>query len=110
MSVNDYKLDVIRVMNSIGGVLDNELILLLQDGVAVGKLQKKSDFEDENSFSNLFNKAFKEFKESEDQESPQSISLVDVKYTSSAATMNLPYMVFFIDQIVGVSVGGEGRG
>ena len=110
MSVNDYKLDVISVMDLVGRVLENNLILILQDGVAVGKLPTKSDFEEENSFSNLFKKSFKEFKKSEDQESPQSISLIDVKYTSSGSTINLPYMVFFIDQIVGVSVGVEGQG
>lgn len=109
MSINDYKFDVISVMNSVGRVSNNNLILVLQDGIAIGRLPLDADLEDDNSFINFFKKSFKEFRKSEEQESPQAISLVDVKYTSSGATINLPYMVFFIDQIVGVSVGLEGQ-
>ena len=107
MSINDYKFDVISVMNSIGEASNTNLILLLQDGIAIGRLPLETDLEDDNSLIKLFNKCFKEFRESEVQEYPQAISLVDVKYTSSGATVNLPHMVFFIDQIVGVSIGLE---
>ena len=61
MSINDYKFDVISVMNSIGEASNTNLILILQDGIAIGRLPLETDLEDDNSLIKLFNKCFKEF-------------------------------------------------
>lgn len=105
MSVNDYKYDVISIMDSIGAVSGNKLVLTLPGGVAIGRLPNESDLKNTESILNLFNDSFEKNRKSEKQSSPQAIGLIDVVYNSGPSTTKLPYMVFFIDQIVGISFG-----
>lgn len=105
MMVNDYKYDIINIMDCIGAVSNMSLVLVLQGGVAIGRLPVSSDFDDETSIVHTFTETLENNRKSEKQNSPQSIYLLDVKYTSGNLTVDLPFMVFFIDQVVGVSFG-----
>lgn len=104
------------------GFETNNLILTTPAGLICGKLISEDETTDSNKMNNLMAKVCNNFtekylKDISDSDSEPIIEGNDgylflqdvtIRSTSSNATSNLPFMIVFYDQIIGVSIGNDG--
>ena len=120
MDAPSLKKSIIIAMSTVPeveGLENNDVILITSAGNICGKLIPVEEIENKTSYNAVFANLCNQVKEDYLKENPSAKSslsgndgyliLTDVKIksTSSNTTTQLPFLVVFYDQIIGVSVG-----
>lgn len=103
MTDNQFTDDVITTYANLATASGNNLIFATQSGIISGKLI----FDDEEilPIQETFFTMLDEKRKSEKTDYAQSLTLKDVRISSSNANYDLPYLTIFMDKVLGVSIG-----
>ncbi|WP_270225123.1 hypothetical protein [Lactococcus lactis] len=84
-----------------------ELVVLTQGGIVLGKVPSDEDFQNNSALKSYVEtiKIIKEDDDDKEDELPEVLGLVDVTVINGISQNPLDFIVIFVDQILGVSIG-----